>query len=118
MVRVGGDTSDGVGFCGVLIFLMTAVLNRLAFLGGGVYYVLARSLSEVVMVIPSEGCVSVWSDGGVVSVRIMPIVFACVMRWYVCGNKHIRVGAVGVMEVWFVFVGVGLMFSTVVPIFC
>ena len=89
MVRVGGDTSDGVGFCGVLIFLMTAVLNRLAFLGGGVYYVLARSLSEVVMVIPSEGCVSVWSNGGISSVVIMSGVFACVKCLCVRGAKHI-----------------------------
>ena len=76
---------------------------------------LVRSPSEVSTVKPSESCVSGWSGGGVGSTGIMPGLFALVTRWYVHGAKCICVGAVGVDEVWFVVVGVGVIFSVVVP---
>ena len=50
---------------------------------------LARSLSEVGMVTSCEGCVSVWSNGGISSVVIMSGVFACVKCLCVRGAKHI-----------------------------
>ena len=116
MVLFGGETSDGVGFCGVFIVFLTVVLNFFNPLGGGTECVLARSLSEVSMVTPSECCAGVCSKGGVGSVDILPGVFARMMRWCVSGSIRIWVGAVGVDEVWFVAVGVGVMFSAVVPI--
>ena len=62
------------------------------------------------MVTTSEGCVSGWSVIGVVSAGIMPGVFALLTRWCVHGDKRICVDAVGVDDVWFVFVGVGVIF--------
>ena len=50
---------------------------------------LARSLSDVGMVTPSEGCVIVWSNGGVGSLGIIPGVFAHVIRWFARGDKRI-----------------------------
>ena len=49
----------------------------------------ARSPSEVGMVTPSEDCFSVWSDGYVGPVVIMPVVFSLVKRWCVRGAKRI-----------------------------
>ena len=50
---------------------------------------LARSPSEACMVTPSEGCVSVWSNGGVGSVGILPGVPDLLTRCCVHGAKHI-----------------------------
>ena len=72
MVRVGGDTSDGVGFC---IFFLSVFLSSFDRLDGGVQCMLARSPFEVCMLIPSISCGSVWSDGGFGSVGIIPGVF-------------------------------------------
>ena len=77
--------------------------------------VLARSPYEVSMVKPSEFCVGVCSEGGVSSVGIIPDVFVHMTHWCVCGAMSIWVGAVGVDEVLFLVVGVGVMFSAVVP---
>ena len=89
MVRVGGDTSDGVGFCGVCIVFLTVVLNPFDLIGGDIECVLARSPSEVGMVKHYEGCVSVWYNEGVVSVGIMPVIFARVTRCCLHGAKRI-----------------------------
>ena len=86
---MGVDISDGVGF--LLVFLSCSYC-----LGGDVECMLARSLSEVGMVTPSEGCVIGWSGGGVGSASILPGVFALVTRWCVRGAKIICVGYVGV----------------------
>ena len=85
MVRVGGETSDDVGFCGVCIVSLKVVLNIFDHLGGGVECVLALSHSEVGMVTPSECCVSVCSKGGVSYVGIMPgVCCSCDMLMDVC----------------------------------
>ena len=89
MVRVGGDTSDGVEFDGVCIIFLTVVLNCFVCLCGGVYCVLVHPPSEVGMVTPSGGCVSVLSDVGVDCVGIIPCVFARVTRWCLRGAKCI-----------------------------
>ena len=111
MVRFWGDTSDGVGFCGVCIFFLTVVLNLFDRLGGGMECVLARSPYEVSMVKPSEFCAGVCSEGGVSSVGIIPDVFVHMTHWCVCGAMSIWVGAVGADEVLFVVVGVGVIFQ-------
>ena len=74
-----------------------------------------HSSSEVGMVTPYEVCVNGMLFGVVVSTGITPGVFALVTRWYVPVSKHICVGAVGVDEVWVVFVGVDVTLSAVVP---
>ena len=89
MVRVGGDTSDGIGFCGVCIICLTVVINCYDYLGGGVEYMLARSPSEVGMVTPSECCVGVCSKGGFGYVGIMSGMFTHVMR--ACVHGAIRI---------------------------
>ena len=111
---MGVNISDGVGFC---IFVLLVVLSRFDSLGGDMECVLVHSPSEVGMVTPSEGCVSGWSVGGFGSAGIMTGVFDLVMRWCVHGAKRICVDAVGVDEVWFGFVGVGVILYAVVPIF-
>ena len=50
---------------------------------------LALSPSEVGMVTPYEGCVSVWSDRGANYLGIMPGVLARVAHCCVRGDKHI-----------------------------
>ena len=115
MAWVGGDNFYGIGFC---IVFLTFVRNSFGQIVGGVQCLLACSPSEVGMVTPSEGCVSGWSDGGVGSTGMMPGVFAIVTRWCVHGTKRICVGAVCVDEIWVVFVGVGVTFSALAPIFC
>ena len=77
---------------------------------------LARSPSEVGMWKLSEGCFSVWYDGSVDFIGIIPDMFARVTYWCVPGAKRICVGAVGMDEVWFVVVGVSVMFSAMVTI--
>ena len=74
----------------------------------------ARSPSEVGMVTPSD----FFSVPVLKRCRfrlIMPSVFARVMRWCVCGAVRIWDGDVVVYEVWLGVVGVGVMFSIVVP---
>ena len=78
---------------------------------------LALSPSEVGMGTPYEFCVGVCYKGGFGSVGITAGVFARMTHWCVHGAIRIWVGAVGMDEVWFVVVGVGVMFSAVVPIF-
>ena len=41
--------------------------------------------------------------------------FTCVTCWCVCGASWIWAGSVGVVDVYIVSVGLGAMFSTVVP---
>ena len=79
--------------------------------------VLARANSEVGIVTLSECSVGVCFERGLGSVGIMPGVFARVTRWCVRGARRIWVGALGMDKFWFLVVGVGVMFSTVVPIF-
>ena len=86
MVRVGGNTSDGVEFFGVCIVSLTVVINTFDCLCGGVECILAHSPSEVGMVTPSECCVSVCYKGGFGSVGIMPGVFTQVTCWCVHGS--------------------------------
>ena len=86
MVRVGGNTSYGLGFFGVCIFSLTVVINPFDNLGGGMVCMLAHSPSEVGMVTPSERCVSVCSKGSFCSVGIMSSFFADVTCWYVHGS--------------------------------
>ena len=107
MVRFGGYTSDGVGFC------LAVVLNLSDSLGGDVECVLARSPSEVGMVTPSGCFVRTCSEGSVGFVGIIPGAFACVMSWCVCSVVR---GAVGVEKLWFLVVGVGAMLYAVVTI--
>ena len=89
MVRVGGDTSDGVGFFGVCIVCLAVFLNRFDSRGGGLECVLVCSPSEVGMVTHSECFFSVWSDGGVFPLGIMPGVFYRMKCWCVCGAIRI-----------------------------
>ena len=76
---------------------------------------LSRLTYKVGMVTPSECCVGVCSKGGVFSVGIMPCVCSRMTHWCVRGAISIWVGTVDVDEVWFVVVGVGIMFCAVVP---
>ena len=117
MVGFGGDTSYGVGCCGVCIGCLKVVLYIFDHRGGGVVCMLELSPSEVGMVIPYECFVGALPDRGVSVVVIMPGAFACVTRWCVHGAMRIWDGVVGVDDVWLVVVGVGLMFSAAVPTF-
>ena len=54
------------------------------------------------------------SSGGVGSIGSMPGVFDLVTHWCMCGSKRIFVGAVGVDDVWVVFVSVDVYLSAVV----
>ena len=111
---VGGVLSDDVGLCIVLLLM---VLSRFDSIGGGVKCMLVHSLYEVGMVAvkPYEGCVNGMFSGVVVYSGIIPGVFALVTLWYVRGAKHIYVVAVGVDDVWVVFVGVDVTFYAAVP---
>ena len=62
MFRFGGDTSDGVRFCGVCIGCLTVVLNIVHIQGGGVECMLARSPSEFGIVTLSESFVGSCSE--------------------------------------------------------
>ena len=84
MVRFGGDTSEGVGFCGVCIDCLSVVIILFDCKDGGVECVLVLSPSEVGMVTPYECYVGTCSEGGVNVVGIMSGVFARVPRW--CGR--------------------------------
>ena len=86
MAWVGGDTFYGIGFC---IVFLTFVRNSFGQIVGGVQCLLACSPSEVGMVTPSEGCVSVWYNGCVSSLVIMPGLFTGVMSWCVHGSNSI-----------------------------
>ena len=108
---MGGVISDGVGFCSVFFII---IMSRFYRIGGSVECVLAHSPSEVSMVIPSEGCVNVWSVGGVGSIGIMPGMFSLVTFLRVRGAKRVCVETVGVDGVWVVFVGFCVTSSAVV----
>ena len=86
IVRVGGDTFECVGFCGVCIVFLAVVLNSFDCIGGVVECVLVCSPSEVGMVTHYECCVNVCSEGSVGPVGIIPDVFACVTCWCVRGD--------------------------------
>ena len=117
MAWVGGDTSDGFGFCGVCIACLTVVLNSFDCQNGDVECMLEHLPYEFGMVTPSECCVSIFSEEGDVFVGIMSGVFSHVTRWYLRGAIRILVAAVGVDEVLFVVVDVGVTFCAVLPFF-